>query len=629
MPQKKTNGRQFSVRVYDSRQRANLSRRLEKVLRLIDDAAKKAARIGAGTPYTDTDEDFRFDNFPKARREIDALLVELSGGLTANAEEALSEAWDLANAKNDAMVDAAIATAGASLPKKVTGPWYNHNERALGAFMRRVGAGMNLSEDVWNLRQFKGELELALEMGLGRGKSAAELSRDVRSFLKYPDKLFRRVRDEKGVLRLSRAAQEFHPGQGVYRSSYKNALRLTATETNMAYRTADNLRWKKSPFVIGQTIEPSRTNHPVVDICDELKGDYPKDFVFTGWHPFCRCFAVPKECTDDEMFEYFDAVERGEDVSNWHFKGEVNDVPGNFKDWMQENEERISRAKSLPYFIKDNPKYNGMADVSTSAEPTPVSKTPQEIAAERHAARTKQEEDDIRQRWESRWSEEARDYFANKRAWTHTAEYVLEEERDSILTGGKIRPCRIYKTSGGTQIVVPKNLNKKYQTIQLDDLVTKLEKLPVELKALTKRIELLDYYNPADAYWRKKYKNFTRSFATGGRGTIAFYRCQSVSQKEISDHLYGTLAHENGHNLDHLQKRKGKSLLDISEQKDWKVAMATDLKHSGKESPLEYGKNALTEDFAVSCQVLVTLTPEVFKKEFPGRYAVLKRLLRL
>ena len=45
--------------------------------------------------------------------------------------------------------------------------------------------------------------------------------------------------------------------------------------------------------------------------------------------------------------------------------------------------------------------------------------------------------------------------------------------------------------------------------------------------------------------------------------------------------------------------------------------------------PLDYGTNALTEDFAVSCEVLVTITPEVFKKEFPGRYAILKKLLRL
>ena len=32
----------------------------------------------------------------------------------------------------------------------------------------------------------------------------------------------------------------------------------------------------------------------------------------------------------------------------------VDDVPQEFKDWIEENEERIERAKSLPYFIRDN-----------------------------------------------------------------------------------------------------------------------------------------------------------------------------------------------------------------------------------------------------------------------------------
>lgn len=356
----KRNERQFSVKVFDKKHIERLNKRLRRVMQLLDEAAKKATRIGARTPYTDIEEDFHFDNFPQARREIDRLFAELSASLTVNVEGALSEAWNLSNEKNDAMVDSMLATTEVRPPKKVTGPWYNHNERAFNAFKSRVKEGMNLSGDIWRLSQFKGELELALEMGLGRGKSAAELSRDVRSFLKYPDKLFRRVRDEKGVLRLSRAAREFHPGQGVYRSSYKNALRLTATETNMAYRSADSLRWQQIDFVIGIEISVSPTNH-IPDICDELKGNYPKDFKFTGWHPFCKCFATAIQCSDEEFMEYLNAIGKGEDVSSRKFNGEVKNVPDNFKEWLMDNQERISNAKSMPYFINDNPKYVGIA----------------------------------------------------------------------------------------------------------------------------------------------------------------------------------------------------------------------------------------------------------------------------
>ncbi len=45
----------------------------------------------------------------------------------------------------------------------------------------------------------------------------------------------------------------------------------------------------------------------------------------------------------------------GEPVST-QSENSVYDVPQEFKDWVEENEERIERAKSLPYFIRDNSK---------------------------------------------------------------------------------------------------------------------------------------------------------------------------------------------------------------------------------------------------------------------------------
>ena len=380
--------KEFSFGVYDRKHLRSLSARLRKVQALLDEAAGRGAAIGSRTGYKDTDRDFSFDDFPAAKREIDALIRELSRSLTVNVQASNGESWGISNRKNDALADHMIASGGSKIARKAVRQWYNKNERALSAFNRRVAAGMDLSTDVWRLDLFKKELELSLEMGLGMGRSAAELSRDVRSYLRYPDKLFRRVRDEKGVLRLSRAARDFHPGRGVYRSSYKNALRLTATETNMAYRSADSMRWKQMGFVLGIEVRVSPTNHPVTDICDELQGDYPKDFVFTGWHPFCKCFATPKLPDPDAFIEYQNAMLSGEDVSDWQFGGEVDDVPDNFKGWMDDNRERINSAKSLPYFIKENPTYSGLG----------TKLTPIEIAEARHAARTEAQIADIRNR---------------------------------------------------------------------------------------------------------------------------------------------------------------------------------------------------------------------------------------
>jgi hypothetical protein len=190
------------------------------------------------------------------------------------------------------------------------------------------------------------------------------MARDLKQYLQYPDKLFRRVRDEHGVLHLSKAAKQFHPGQGVYRSSFKNARRLAATETNMAYRSSDYERYQQLDFIVGIEVALSN-NHtlngvPFTDICDDLKGKYPKTFKFTGWHPLCRCHVLTLLKTEEELDADFEARLAGEEPDT-ESVNTVHDVPQGFKDWIDKNGDRIKSAKSLPYFIKDNYK-NGDID---------------------------------------------------------------------------------------------------------------------------------------------------------------------------------------------------------------------------------------------------------------------------
>ena len=275
--------------------------------------------------------------------------------------------------------------------------YYSNNEEARQAFEQRKINGLSLSERVWNYAdQFKNEMELGLDIGIRNGRSADALSRDLRSYLKEPNKLFRRVRNEYGQLVLSERAKNYNPGRGVYRSSYKNARRLAATETNTAYRTADHLRWEKMDFVVGIEIHLSN-NHtlngkPFHDICDELAGKYPKSFKFTGWHPHCRCFATTILKTPDEI------------KSGKPSKNEVKELPSNFKEWFKNNKERIENANSLPYFIKDNFKDGEfIGQQSAAGPPTIVAEKPTlnptlEKAKLRHEQRTKEQIDDIRRR---------------------------------------------------------------------------------------------------------------------------------------------------------------------------------------------------------------------------------------
>ena len=399
----------FTIGTYDKKHKENLAKRARKVQQLYDASIKRIAQAAAPSLFdADPKKEFHFEDFPALKKEMEALMQDLGSSLEANIEDGDQESWTLSNTKNDAMVDSIIGKK--HLPKKVVQAWKHPHLEALNAFIARKEAGMNLSRRVWNItQQFKSELELALELGMGEGKSAAALSRDIRKYLVEPNKLFRRVRDKSGALRLSKAAAAYHPGQGVYRSSYKNALRMTATENNIAYRTADHNRWQALPFVIGIEIHISN-NHPTEDICDLFDGKrFPKDFKFTGWHPWCRCYAVSVLASQEEMDAYTTAIMNGEDVSHWKFTGQVEKMPKEFNKWMKDNQARIENATSMPYFIKDNFKDGDPAkglrwEVQKTDEKTAPAKTAHDIimenAAKRHATRTSEQASDIQTKWD-------------------------------------------------------------------------------------------------------------------------------------------------------------------------------------------------------------------------------------
>lgn len=401
----------FTIGTYDKKHKENLAKRARKVQQLYDAAIKRIAQAAAPSLFdADTKKEFHFEDFHALKKEMEALMQDLGSSLQTNIEDGDQESWTLSNTKNDAMVNSIIGKK--HLPKKVVQAWKHPHLEALNAFIARKEAGMNLSRRVWNLtQQFKSEMELALELGMGEGKSAAALSRDIRKYLVEPNKLFRRVRDKSGALRLSKAAAAYHPGQGVYRSSYKNALRMTATENNIAYRTADHNRWQALPFVIGIEIHISN-NHPTEDICDLFDGKrFPKDFKFTGWHPWCRCYAVSVLASHEEMDAYTTAIMNGEDVSHWKFTGQVEKMPKEFNKWMKDNQARIENATSMPYFIKDNFKDGDPAkglrwEVQKTDEKTAPAKTAHDIimenAAKRHAERTSEQLDDIKDAWRER-----------------------------------------------------------------------------------------------------------------------------------------------------------------------------------------------------------------------------------
>ena len=290
------------------------------------------------------DEVFYFADHKRLSAKATAILRGLYSAVYQEIRNGVTAEWDNANAATDLMLTRLF---GKELQEdNHFARWFARNQEAMDSFFSRkdVHGGLNLSQKVWKYTsQFKEEMELALSASLGRGDSAATVSRHVRQYLQEPERLFRRVRDAKGNLKLSKRAAAYHPGRGEYRSSYKNAMRLARTETNSAYRAADCDRWGNIPFVVG--IEVKRSNHPFgCEVCELLKGKYPKDFVFTGWHPQCRCYIVPVMASEKERMAYHRAILKGEDVSDWHFNDEITEPHDGFKKWIGENQERIDKA---------------------------------------------------------------------------------------------------------------------------------------------------------------------------------------------------------------------------------------------------------------------------------------------
>jgi hypothetical protein len=341
---------------YDSqhwRNQAAYERQVDAIYRA---AAKEAAALGVSIKDFNPDRLFSFSDYPNTRKKIEKLLSDLQTGIMAVIVNGIRSEWTLANQKNDELARQVFGDNVGKLTKEQERRYFSTNGAARDAFIKRKTDGLGLSDRVWKYtNQFKDEIELGLDLGIRSGRSADELSRDLRSYLQHPDKLFRRVRNKHGQLVLSQRARAYHPGRGVYRSSYKNARRLAATETNIAYRTADYERWQQFDFVVGIEIKLSN-NHPEPDICDDLKGRYPKDFKFTGWHPHCRCHVETVLKTPDELIADNRRIMEGGKPTETSVNT-VADVPQAFTDWVEANRERMTAAKSLPYFIRDNAKY--------------------------------------------------------------------------------------------------------------------------------------------------------------------------------------------------------------------------------------------------------------------------------
>ncbi|PPK98989.1 hypothetical protein [Parapedobacter indicus] len=298
-------------------------------------------------------ETFDITKYPQLNKLVDNVLAEFQEQVVTLLVNGVTEQWELAEQSIDDVIQTHLGDR--AFAENVKAAIFSRNTAAMAAFMQRAAGkdGLKLSERVWRYSsQFRSEIEQGLYTGISEGMPAAKMASEQKKYLREPNKLFRRVRNADKKLVLSKAAREYHPGQGIYRSSFKNALRLTRSETNMSYRTADGERYSRTKFILGFEVRLS-ANHPKFDICDHMTGKYPSNFKFVGWHPQCICYTVPILPSMEEYDAYEEALLAGRG-DGFQFKNPVKKEPAGFWRYVTENRASIKRWKSKPYWVRDN-----------------------------------------------------------------------------------------------------------------------------------------------------------------------------------------------------------------------------------------------------------------------------------
>ncbi len=341
-----------------------LSKRLAgymmRVRNIYDRLNEKAAMLVESVGYDGLAE-FSFDDYPEIEREVKLLLSQFVGEMQTLIYSGTSSEWKSSNTFQDAVADKALKYYRAQVHGDRFKHYYRDNGDQLKAFLQRKENGLNLSSKLWNQSgNYKESLEVTISTAIEKGMSATALSKKLSRYLNDWPSLQADYQEKYGK------ATNIHDCE--YRS-----LRLARNEISMAYRSAEQARWQQFDFILGYKIKLS-DSHPRYDICDDLAGDYPKDFKFRGWHPNCLCYTVPIVMSEDEYWS-----ENRENSPNM-----VTAPPENFGKWVSENSERIDEARSrgtLPYWVMDNREFVKLSalDYKESLKPSPFIMTDETV----------------------------------------------------------------------------------------------------------------------------------------------------------------------------------------------------------------------------------------------------------
>ena len=448
------------------------------------------------------------------------------------------------------------------------------------------------SDRVWAYQDLlRTDLERLLTTGLIQGKNPRQLARDITA---------------------------------KFNTSTYNAERLMRTELARVQTEAQKQSFERNGFEEYEFIANS-------DCCDICKANDGKHFKVSKMmpgenaapmHPHCRCSAAAYS-DRKEYDEWLDFLEKGGTTAEWEQIKQLDSVSklnAQKEKWLKEQGYDIygdslsemengfweeasdgSMPKENAYMQAINNRINALSENKTTTQTLTNSANGSTIS--------------------SKNVDNSPPAVVGGVSCTVTkGQYDFGDGAGGVR---KTANATIYETPDGTKFVFPDRYNKQHQTMTPEQAIANWQRVPQSIKQQAqKTVEVVDYYNPQDSYWRKHYKNFGHSYATGG-DKITFYRHDMAHD---DDYIVRTYCHEVGHFIDtNLAAGTGKTAR-FSAESVWQKAMADDKAANGRKSCTVYGENSPTEDFAESIAEYVK-DKKSFTRDFPNRAAVLANIV--
>lgn len=222
------------------------------------------------------------------RHAGDALAPVFKHNLRESIEREILADRELFEARLSFGLNTSFAQQSSPRVKTSSAKWALAGQRIVRNITKKNLQGLTASERIWDLTsRTEADLKRIIANGIGQGNSPYKIAKNIEKYVS-PSVA---ATDELGI----------QNGPGVYRSPYRNAMRLARTETNRAYTQSTAAFANGKPWIDGMQITLS-PNHDDEDECDDLAAMdpvSPDEFAdLIPAHPHCMCtgtFVIKQE----------------------------------------------------------------------------------------------------------------------------------------------------------------------------------------------------------------------------------------------------------------------------------------------------------------------------------------------